>query len=37
MSVQFLTVLKSCRLPMVYSHGQERMDCYAYFMEIMDS
>ena len=29
--MQFLTVLKSFRLSMVYRHGLERMDCYALF------
>ena len=29
--MQFLTVLKSFRLSMVYRHGPERMDCYALF------
>ena len=29
--MQFLTVLKSFRLSMVYRHGPERIDCYALF------
>ena len=29
--MQFLTVLKSFRLSIVYRHGPERIDCYALF------
>ena len=31
--MQCLTVFKSFRLSMVYRHGPERMDCYAFLME----
>ena len=29
--MQCLTIFKSSRLSMVYRHGPERMDCYAFF------
>ena len=34
--MQLLTVLKSFRLSMVYRHGPERMDCYAFLKERME-